>query len=57
MQPRLLLATHQRRSLCGKVIQFFCLYNADPKQAMEKPEELLSDVEDWVKKVWKGAKL
>ncbi|KAK4546407.1 hypothetical protein LTR36_002084 [Oleoguttula mirabilis] len=25
--------------------------------AMEKPEELLADVEDWVKKVWKGAKL
>ncbi|KAK5129824.1 hypothetical protein LTR08_002801 [Meristemomyces frigidus] len=25
--------------------------------AMEKPEELLADVEDWVKKVWKGSKL
>jgi len=24
---------------------------------MEKPNELLADVEEWVKKAWKGAKL
>jgi len=26
-------------------------------QAMEKPEELLADVEEWVKRVWKDSKL
>jgi len=28
-----------------------------PLQAVEKPEELLADVEEWVKKVWKDSKL
>ncbi|EMC97765.1 hypothetical protein BAUCODRAFT_31760 [Baudoinia panamericana UAMH 10762] len=31
--------------------------DANSHQAMEQPEALLSDVEEWVKKVWKGSKL